>query len=596
LIRSKLKILSTLVAGRWSTLLFLYLTVLVCAGLESFGIASFYPIVDILQDASKLAYYEARLFALFPRLEPVLGGPSFITYLLLSVGTLFIIKNSILVLATYKNNRLLTDLLCSWITQIFWNYLKRPYSFFVEHQAGDLIQRQLMQTRNTATTLSELLKLFSALTTVALLCVLLLKIVPGGILIIVLVMVAIFSATMILSRRRLYDTGVNIAEMEKSGFALATEVLSGIRQVKIFGVEEHYTGRLQAIWEKFGRHMVSRNLFAALPRPVLETLLVVCGLLAMYAFLDDSGRAGTQLVPMFTVLGVALLRMLPLIAGASSQVMNVASTWHSAEVVASLLVTETPTAPGKVLPLFRQSLVLEHVHFCYKERESVLTEINMEFQQQGFYGIVGASGSGKSTLVDLLTGFYSPQRGRVLVDGVDLVDVDMHSWRAQLGVISQETFIFSGTMEDNICFGIDVEKRDLERMREAARISYADEFIQQLPEGYRTLVGERGVKLSGGQRQRLAIARAIYLDPPILILDEATSSLDTLSEQKVREAIESLHGKRTVIVIAHSLATVACADHIYVIENGRLTEQGSHEELRAGGGLYSRLCAGQTLE
>ena len=208
----------------------------------------------------------------------------------------------------------------------------------------------------------------------------------------------------------------------------------------------------------------------------------------------------------------------------------------------------------------------------------------------------GGSGSGKSTLVDLLTGFYSPQRGRVLIDGVDLRDVDMHSWRAQLGVISQETFIFSGTMEDNICFGVDVEKRDLERMREAARISYADEFIQQLPEGYRTLVGERGVKLSGGQRQRLAIARAIYLDPPILILDEATSSLDSLSEQKVREAIELLHGERTVIVIAHSLATVAGSDHIYVIENGRLTEQGSHEELRARGGLYSRLCAGQALE
>ncbi len=184
----------------------------------------------------------------------------------------------------------------------------------------------------------------------------------------------------------------------------------------------------------------------------------------------------------------------------------------------------------------------------------------------------------------------------MLIDGVDLRDVDMHSWRAQLGVISQETFIFSGTMEDNICFGVDVEKRDLERMREAARISYADEFIQQLPEGYRTLVGERGVKLSGGQRQRLAIARAIYLDPPILILDEATSSLDSLSEQKVREAIELLHGERTVIVIAHSLATVAGSDHIYVIENGRLTEQGSHEELRARGGLYSRLCAGQALE
>ena len=440
MIRSRLKTLSTLVVGRWSTLFFLYLTILVSAGLESFGIASFYPLVDILQDASRLAYYESRLFALFPRLEPVLGGSSFVTYILLSVGALFIGKNLILVLATHKNNRVLTDLLCSWITRIFRGYLKRPYSFFVEHQAGDLIQRQLVQTRSAETALSELLSLLAALTTVVFLCVLLLIMIPIGTLIVVLVVVAIFLVVMILSRRRLYGTGANIVEMEKCGFALAAEVLSGIRQVKIFGAEEHYTDRLQVIWEKFGRHMVSRNFFVALPRPVLETLLVVCGLLALYATLGGADREGTQLMPMLTVLGVALFRMLPLISGASAQVMNVASTWPSAEVVAALLATEMPTAPGKVLPLFRQSVVLENVNFCYKEQEPVLTDINMEFQKQRFYGIVGGSGSGKSTLVDLLTGFYSPQRGRVLIDGVDLRDVDMHSWRAQLGVISQEWY------------------------------------------------------------------------------------------------------------------------------------------------------------
>ena len=182
-----------------------------------------------------------------------------------------------------------------------------------------------------------------------------------------------------------------------------------------------------------------------------------------------------------------------------------------------------------------------------------------------------------------------------MIDGVDLNDADVSTWLCQIGLISQDAFIFSGTIEDNICFGVDDEYRNKDRVKEATRIAYADEFIDMFPEGYQTIVGERGVKLSGGQRQRLAIARAIYLDPPVLIFDEATSSLDANSERKVQEAIEALHGKRTVIVVAHRLVTIASADYIYVIENGRLIEEGTHQKLRAGSGLYSRLCAKQSL-
>ena len=183
----------------------------------------------------------------------------------------------------------------------------------------------------------------------------------------------------------------------------------------------------------------------------------------------------------------------------------------------------------------------------------------------------------------------------MLIDGVDLSDADTSTWLCQMGLISQDVFIYSGTVEDNICFGVDTEDRKKDRIKEAARIAYADEFIDLLPEGYQTIVGERGVKLSGGQRQRLAIARAIYLDPPVLIFDEATSSLDANSEKKIQDAIESLHGKRTVIIVAHRLATLASTDYIYVLENGSLTEEGTHKTLKYGNGLYSRLCDKQSL-
>jgi ABC-type multidrug transport system fused ATPase/permease subunit len=243
-----------------------------------------------------------------------------------------------------------------------------------------------------------------------------------------------------------------------------------------------------------------------------------------------------------------------------------------------------------------KQIEFQNISFSYDGGKNVLEDLSLKFENNKFYGIVGVSGSGKSTIIDLIAGFFKPQKGQVLVDGVDIKNANINTWLRQVGIISQDAFIFSGTIDDNICFGIDIEDRDQNRIKEAARIAYVDEFIDPLPEGYQTVIGERGVKLSGGQRQRLAIARAIYLDPPVLIFDEATSSLDANSERKIQEAIETLHGKRTVIVVAHRLATVASADTIYVLENGGLAEKGTHEELKVRNGLYSHLCAKQILE
>ena len=276
--------------------------------------------------------------------------------------------------------------------------------------------------------------------------------------------------------------------------------------------------------------------------------------------------------------------------------MSLASLLPSVETVAALLRQEPTAEKGPPIPPMTKQIEFQNISFSYDGRKNVLEDLSLKFENKKFYGIVGVSGSGKSTIIDLIAGFFKPQKGQVLVDGVDIKNANINTWLRQVGIISQDAFIFSGTIDDNICFGIDIEDRDQNRIKEAARIAYADEFIDPLPEGYQTMVGERGVKLSGGQRQRLAIARAIYLDPPVLIFDEATSSLDVNSERKIQEAIETLHGKRTVIVVAHRLVTVASADNIYVLENGGLAEKGTHEELKVRNGLYSRLCAKQSLE
>ncbi|SVE21807.1 uncharacterized protein METZ01_LOCUS474661, partial [marine metagenome] len=245
-------------------------------------------------------------------------------------------------------------------------------------------------------------------------------------------------------------------------------------------------------------------------RPFLETLVVLAGLGTLMVLTNVAGQ-GKEIFPILAVFAVGMYRVLPLAAGASAQTMALASLLPSVEAVVSLLGEEIVKEKGRTLLPMTDRIEFQNVSFSYRDREEVLKNISLTFKNNKSYGIVGVSGSGKSTIIDLLAGFFKPQTGKVLIDGIDLCDVDTSTWLCQLGLISQEAFIYSGTIEDNICFGVDEEDRNKDRIREATRIAFANEFIEVLPESYQTIVGEKGVKLSGGQRQRLAIARAIYL-------------------------------------------------------------------------------------
>jgi len=252
-------------------------------------------------------------------------------------------------------------------------------------------------------------------------------------------------------------------------------------------------------------------------------------------------------------------------------------------------VSRTPQALKNELDNRRLSgaVRFEDINFEYDEERPVLKNFNLDVQPGEVVSLVGHSGGGKTTIVNLLLRFYRPTSGRVLVDGVPIEDIPLSTLRRQIGLVQQETFLFSGTLRDNIAYAN--PEATTEQIMDAARAAYAHDFIMQLPKGYRTEVGERGVKLSGGQRQRIAIARALLRDPRILIFDEATSHLDSESEQLVRQALERIAQGRTVFIIAHRLSSVWRADKIVVIEDGELIQLGSHQDLLASNGLYRRL-------
>jgi ATP-binding cassette, subfamily B, bacterial PglK len=586
--------LLVLVRGKNYSLILLYVLVIGSTVMESIGIALFYPLAEMFQDANQVSSYRDKLAAWVSAVGS-LNQEQFLSYSLLAVATLFIFKNAFLVLAGYGNIRVVAHLYYSWMNRIFKVYMDKPYSFFMENKAGDLVQRKIMQTQKASAALRIFVMLLGGLTNIAgvflVLCFVNFKVTLA----ITVLMTPVYYVTMKISRGKIFKAGGRLVELEKQGFGLTAEILSGIKQVKVFCAENHFQNRIRKIWNEYSQHSIQNQFLATLPRPVLETMVVLAGAGTLTLFMNASVREA-EVLPVLAVFAVGIYRILPLAAASSAQAMAFAAQLPSAETVANILNDEIEEKKGPALPAMAEKIELQNISFSYGNREVVLEDISLTFESNKFYGIVGVSGSGKSTIIDLIAGFFKPQKGKVLIDGVDLGEADVSTWLCQLGLISQEAFIFSGTIEDNICFGVDAENRDQNRIREATQIAYADEFIDTLPGGYQTMVGERGVKLSGGQRQRLAIARAIYLDPPVLIFDEATSSLDANSEKKVQEAIEALHSKRTVIVVAHRLVTVAHADYIYVIENGCLTEEGTHEKLRTGTGLYSRLCAKQSLD
>ena len=377
-------------------------------------------------------------------------------------------------------------------------------------------------------------------------------------------------------------------------FALLEESLAGIRTILSFGQEQRRINRFSQTNDDYARTMIRVAERRELSSPLSEILLTL-GLVFILILGGMAVLNGEILSSVFILFIILFARLIPPVQSMVRVYNNLQKANAAAQRVFEVMDADEKIYEKKdaqLLADFQKEIVYRKVSFAYQHEGQthptyVLRDIDLVIPKGRTIAIVGPSGAGKTTLVDLLPRFYDCTSGEILIDGIPLPDLNINSLRAQIGLVSQNCILFNDTVANNIAFG----RTDFtpEQVRQAARIAHADEFIEQMEEGYSTNIGDRGLNLSGGQRQRLSIARAVLKDPPILILDEATSALDTESEQAVQQALEHLMKGRTSIIIAHRLSTICHADEIIVMDKGHIVERGTHNQLLSLNGLYKKL-------
>ena len=513
-----------------------------------------------------------------------------IKVLCLAILCVFLIKNIFLYIKNITLSYIQFNLITLIRKRLYSHFHSLSLSFFDNKKSGELTSIVVTDVSNMRVALGTsfhkiLVEPINIITFIVLLFIINVKLALYALIIVPLTLGIIFWIGRSI-RRKSRRTAQQIAGI----MGIITEILNSIRIVKAFGTEEFERKRFNEEQNRYYQLIFRRAKLRLTASPITETIGAFIGVVLLWIGGMDVLVHRTMESEDFIRFILILFSVLGPVRLLSNISVEIQKGIASAERVFDILDTppaiiSKPDAPA--LDEFLKGIEFKAVGFKYDEGDAVLRNITFSIPRGEVVALVGPSGAGKSTVADLVSRFYDVQSGVIEIDGKDIRDIDLRSLRGKMGIVTQETILFDDTIESNIAYGISSYTQ--EQLEKAAKTANAYDFIQNQPNGFKTIIGEKGVKLSGGQRQRLAIARAILRNPPILILDEATSSLDTQSERQVQEALEHLMQDRTTLVIAHRLSTVTKADKIVVLDHGEIKEEGTHQDLIQQDGLYGRL-------
>ena len=557
---------------------------LLLAAVEGAGLGLLLPLIEGLEspDAIVPSHPISQFLA---ELMAALNVPFNLPSVFITGMSLFLIQSILEYLRAILSARIIDKVQADIRINLFSSLLVAELSYVNRKKIGDLVNSVVLEAHRGTVAFNHLINIFvSASLVMAYLIMAFIISWQLSLLAFLLIFPVIYLTR---KRKQIRIKGQEISLANEAFQSATVEYLLGLREIKIFGLVSDIAEKFRDVAENVSRQeRLQANLYAR-----FGLIYQVIGL-ALLFLLAGVGYSSQSSLPAMAAFLAILYRLSPLTSKLQKDRDKYLGLLPSFEVIYNLqsevsdsLLDKEPRADKPAIDSLRSSIEFSDVNFAYDEYSVVLKNINLKFEKGKTTAIVGSSGAGKSTLVDLIVRFYDPTQGQILVDVTDLKRVDLRSWRAMIGYVSQDPFLFNDTVAHNIRYG---ELRASEEdITHAAQRANAHEFIIDLPQGYDTVIGDQGVMLSGGQRQRLAFARAILRDPPILILDEATSDLDTKSERLIQAAIQDMSQDRTVIIIAHRLSTVENADKIIVLDEGSVVETGTHSDLLQIQGKYA---------
>ena len=564
--------------------LLIFFAGLITAFAQMTGVFSVFPFINVAMNPASI---QTNRWLAFAYTTFSFSSPGeFMAALGIAVVILVILSNGITALTMWAKTKFVLNRNYTFSNRLLAVYLGRPYAFFLNSNSSDLGKNVLSEINQLTT--SFLMPIFEAMINILILLVIvfmLFSVNPAVTVLTIGFLGTVYGTLNFFLKVRLKRMGGERMEANKKRFRAATEALSSIKISRIIGAEPFFLDRFAENSRKFADLNVFAKVAGQLPSYLMESI-VFGGLILFVVLALVRGGEVSAVVPLVSLYAFAGKRLIPALQQIYASVTQIYYNKAILDRLYQDLVSDEqhdlfPKEGGEEEDLpFRHRILLEGIRFRYPEGErNVIEGLELEIPMESVVGLAGSTGSGKTTLVDIILGLHIPQGGRMLIDNTPVAPANIRAWRRKIGYVPQDIYLSDDTVTRNIAFGIPDNRIDYEQVRRAARIAALDDFIQTLPEQYSTVIGERGVRLSGGQRQRIGLARALYRSPEVLVLDEATSSLDGATEEAVLNAIRSASKAKTVIMIAHRLNTLKDCDVIYMLEKGRISSSGTYDGL-----------------
>lgn len=559
--------------------------ILIGGALETLGVSMMLPVVNVLMDPQSVME-NAYVIKIVDILH-IQSARQLMVIMLSTLIGLFVLKNAYLLLQTYVQNTFVTRNRNRMISRVMREFLNRPYEEYLGADIPTVFRLTDSDIPNAFQLILVMIQMVTEIVVSALICIVLVIISPGMSLFIVVIFLGMTLMITKVLKPRLNEIGRRNQSIQSRIAKWRIQSIYGLKDVKVLHREEFFVRNYYesgALGADVARNYAVLN---NLPRLLIETVFIAAMLLFIMIYILQ-GRDISVLIPQLSAFAVAAIRVMPGTNRINTYLSQIAYSQPcldylyenltdamKKDVNGSVTGLEHSGRDGKTKQPgmhLQDKIVLDHISFTYPNTEKpILTDAHMEVKKGQSVGIMGPSGAGKSTVVDILLGLLHAQQGTITCDGKNIFE-DYASWLSQIGYIPQSIYLIDESIRDNIAFGIDADKIDDKRIWEVLEEAQLKSFVEELPEGLDTTIGDRGVRISGGQRQRLGIARALYHNPEILVFDEATSALDGDTEKAVMDAVNSFHGKKTMVIIAHRLNTIAKCDVIYKVEGEKIME------------------------